>query len=125
MTAPRLVAALTGLLTLVPVGVAGHAFLVKSSPARRAVLTQPPARVDLWFNERLEGAYSRLSVVDAEGRRVDRGDGAVGRDDGARRLTVSLPPITPGTYTVRYRVLSVDGHVVDDAFSFTVKDGTR
>ena len=124
MTGPRLVAALTGLLALVPVGVAGHAFLVKSTPTRRAVLAQPPARVDLWFNERLEDAYSRVSVVDAEGRRVDLGDGAVGRDD-ARLLTVSLPPIAPGTYTVRYRVLSVDGHVVDAAFSFTVKGHAR
>jgi methionine-rich copper-binding protein CopC len=36
-----------------------------------------------------------------------------------------LPPISPGTYTVRYRVLSVDGHVVEAAFSFTVKGGAR
>ncbi len=120
MTGPRLGAILIGLLVLVPLVVTAHAFLVKSTPARRAVLAQPPARVDLWFNERLEGAYSRVSVLDSEGRRVDLGDGAVGRDD-ARLLTVSLPPIRPGAYTVRYRVLSVDGHVVDAAYSFTVK----
>ena len=35
-----------------------HAVLVRSSPAHRAVLTQAPERVDLWFNERLEPAYS-------------------------------------------------------------------
>jgi methionine-rich copper-binding protein CopC len=27
----------------------------------------------------------------------------------------------PGLYTVKYRVLSVDGHIVDNRFSFTVK----
>ncbi|MGH7300494.1 MAG: copper resistance CopC family protein [Candidatus Rokuibacteriota bacterium] len=124
MTGPRLGTTLIGLLVLVPFAVSAHAFLVKSTPPRRAVLAQPPARVDLWFNERLEGAYSRVSVLDAEGRRVDLGDGAVGRDD-ARFLTVSLPPIKPGTYTVRYRVLSVDGHVVDATFSFTVKEHAR
>lgn len=124
MTGPHMVATLTGLLALLPVGVASHAFLVKSTPTRRAVVAQPPARVDLWFNERLEGAYSRVSVVNAEGRRVDLGDGSVGRDD-PRLLTVSLPPLVPGTYTVRYRVLSVDGHVVDATFSFTVKGPVR
>lgn len=124
MRAPRLIAGLLGLLPLAPVGVLGHAFLVKSVPARRAVVSEPPGRVELWFSERLEGAYSRVSVEDAEGRRVDRGDGTVSRDD-PRRLTVALPPISPGTYTVRYRVLSVDGHVVEAACSFTVKGRAR
>jgi methionine-rich copper-binding protein CopC len=32
-------------------------------------------------------------------------------------------PLAPGRYTVRYRVLSVDGHLVEAAFPFTV--GTR
>jgi hypothetical protein len=30
-----------------------------------------------------------------------------------RSLSVGIPPLAPGTYTVRYRVLSVDGHVVE------------
>lgn len=124
MRASRLIAGLVGLLPLVPIGVPGHAFLVKSVPTRRAVVAQPPARVDLWFSERLEGAYSRVSVEDVQGRRVDHGDGAVSRDD-PRRLTVALPPIAPGTYTVRYRVLSVDGHVVEAGFSFTVEGRAR
>jgi methionine-rich copper-binding protein CopC len=124
MTASCRIVVLTALLALLPSHVAAHAFLVKSVPARRAVLAQPPSRVDLWFNERLEAAYSRVSVVDAAGRQVDRGDGAVGPDD-ARLLTASLPPIAPGTYTVRYRVLSVDGHVVDGTFSFTIEGRGR
>jgi hypothetical protein len=45
----------------------------------------------------------------------------VGPDD-AKRLSVTLPPLPPGAYTVRYRVLSVDGHVVDSSFSFTIRD---
>jgi copper resistance protein C len=64
-----------------------HAYLVKSSPARRAVLTRPPAEVQLWFNERLEAAFSTLSVVDRDGRRVDTGDARVGPAD-SKRLSV-------------------------------------
>jgi methionine-rich copper-binding protein CopC len=97
-----------------------HAFLVASSPARRAVLTHPPARAELWFNERLESAYSTLTVETEAGARVDQGDVRVGPDD-PRKLSVTLPALEPGRYVVRFRVLSVDGHVVESSFVFNVK----
>lgn len=97
-----------------------HAVLVRSTPSHRAVLGQAPERVDLWFNERLEPAYSTVSVWNEAGGQVDRKDGAVGSDD-SRRLSVSLGTRAPGQYTVKYRVLSVDGHIVDSRFTFTVK----
>ena len=96
-----------------------HAALVKSAPAARSVV-EAPLRVDLWFNERLEAAYSSLSVWDADGRRVDRQDVLVGPDD-SKRLSVGLFTLRPGAYSVRYRVLSVDGHVIESTFAFTVR----
>lgn len=119
MRARRLMGIALGLV-LLPAAAEGHAFLVKSSPARRAVLAHPPARVELWFNERLEPAYSSVTVTNAAGTRVDLRDVTVGPDD-PRRLAVSLPPLPPGRYTVGFRVLSVDGHVVEASFPFTVK----
>jgi methionine-rich copper-binding protein CopC len=118
----RLLALAVALAVLHPPAAAAHASLVTSSPARRAVLAAAPARVELRFSERLEPAYSALSVHDAAGRRVDGHDVAVGPDD-RRTLSVSLPRLPAGTYVVRYRVLSVDGHVVESSFPFTVKDG--
>jgi methionine-rich copper-binding protein CopC len=114
-------AALAGLLALVGASAAdAHAVLVRSSPSSRATLQQPPDRVSLWFNERLERAYSAVSVWDQRDTRVDLGDAAVDPAD-PRRLDVSLTPLKPGTYGVRYRVLSVDGHVVEGRFQFTVR----
>jgi methionine-rich copper-binding protein CopC len=100
-----------------------HAVLVRSSPAHRAVLTQAPERVDLWFNERLEPAYSTVSVWTEAGAQAVGKDAAVAPDD-ARRLTVSLATRAAGRYTIKYRVLSVDGHVVDSRITFTVKGQT-
>lgn len=117
----RIAGALLTVLLLAPDVGWAHAYLVKSSPARRAVLIRPPAQVQLWFNERLEPAFSRLSVVDRDGRRVDTGDVRVGPDD-LKRLSVGVPRLAPGTYTVQYRVLSVDGHIVESQFSFTVRE---
>ena len=124
---------LTGAVALVLIAVAGtpmtasaHAALMKSSPARRAALSHSPPRVELTFSERLEPAYSRVSVWDPSGRQVDLKDAAVAPGDG-RRLAVSLPPLAPGIYAVRFRVLSVDGHVVESEFPFTVgaRDAAR
>lgn len=99
---------------------AGHALLVRSSPSSRATLSQPPERVSLWFNERLEAAYSTVSVWDAKDSQIDLRDVTVDPAD-PRQLTVSVPPLKPGAYGVRYRVLSVDGHIVEGRLSFTVR----
>ena len=84
------------------------------------MLSRPPERAQLWFSERLEPAFSRVAVWSASGAQVDRGDTRVDTDD-PKQLSVTLRALEPGTYTVRYRVLSVDGHVVEAAFSFTIK----
>ncbi len=120
MRAPRAIAGLLGLLLMVPSIGWPHAYLVKSIPARRAVLSSAPARVQLWFNERLEAQFSDLSVWDQNGTQVDRGDVEVGPED-PKKLSVGLPPLEPGSYTVKFRVLSVDGHVVKSQFPFTLR----
>ena len=97
-----------------------HAVLVRSAPAARAVLSRPPDRVELWFSEAIEPAFSTLAVWSASGARIDRGDVLVGPDD-SWWLSVSVPSLEPGEYSVRFRVLSVDSHVVESSFSFTVR----
>ena len=108
------------LLLMVPITSWGHAYLVKSSPARRAVLSNSPTHVVLWFNERLEAQFSQLSVWNAEGQQVDGSDVQVGPED-SKRLSVRIPTLPAGRYTVKYRVLSVDGHIVEAEFPFTIR----
>ena len=97
-----------------------HAYLVKSSPAPQEVLIRPPTMVQLWFNERLEPPYSHVSVFDAEGRRVDLDDEHVDRLD-SKKLVIGIHGLVPGSYRVKYRVLSVDGHIVESEYTFTVR----
>jgi hypothetical protein len=111
--------ALAALLAL-PLSAAAHALLAKSEPARRAVLSKPPAQVRLWFNERLEPAFCTLSVLDAAGKPVTTAAAHVAAED-PKLLELTLPSLAPGTYTVRYQVLSVDGHTVKSSFTFSVK----
>jgi len=107
-------------LALLPTSALPHAVLVKAIPAQRAALAESPTRVELWFNERLEPAYSRASVINEAGAQIDLRDVAVSPED-PKRLSLSLPSLLPGRYTVRFRVLSVDGHVVESSLTFTVR----
>lgn len=115
---PALAALALVLAAAAPAG--AHAVLLRSSPARRAILTAAPDRVQLWFNEAIEPRFSTIGVVDAAGRPVDRGDARVDPED-PKRLSIGLRPLGRGTYRVRFRVLSVDGHVVEGAFPFTLR----
>jgi methionine-rich copper-binding protein CopC len=112
--------ALCVLLTF-PSIVLPHAALVKSIPARRAQIFKAPAQIQLWFNEKLEPRFSSVAVIDSKGKRVDRNNVAVGIED-SKRLFVGVYPLPPGRYKVRFRVLSVDGHVVEDEFPFTIRE---
>jgi hypothetical protein len=115
----RLAVAALGLL-LLATPAWPHASLVRSSPARRATLRTAPDRVQLWFNEAIEPKFSSVSVWDAAGQRVDLEDARVEPED-PKRLTVGLKPLGRGAYRVRFRVLSVDGHVVESEFPFTLR----
>jgi methionine-rich copper-binding protein CopC len=108
------------LLLSVPSSGLAHAYLVRSSPAAGAVITAAPERVRLWFNERLEPAYAVISVWNVDRQRIDAGDGRVDPAE-PTHLSVGVPPLPVGTYSVRYRVVSIDGHVVQAEFTFTVR----
>ena len=109
---------------LSPAAAPAHSLLVRSEPGRNATVTRAPERVRLWFGERIEPAYARLSVWSENGTQVDAGDAAVDSND-QTLLSVSTPDLGPGRYTARFRVLSVDGHVVESSFAFTVKAVAR
>ena len=97
-----------------------HAQLIKAEPARRATLDKAPTEVRLWFNEEIEGAYTSLSVLGTNEKSVTDAKPKVVLDD-PKSVVLSLPELSPGKYTVKFRVLSVDGHIVDESFNFKVK----
>ena len=100
--------------------VMAHAQLIKAEPARRAALDKAPAQIRLWFNEEIEGAYTTLTVSDANKKLVTNAKPKVVADD-PKSIILPMPKTNPGKYKVKFRVLSVDGHIVDSTFNYTVK----
>jgi hypothetical protein len=111
------------LLAAAPPTAAAHAIVLESSPAHDALLDAPPAQVVLRFNGKIEHALTRVSIEPARGRPVPvpLAVGARGRDQAPDRLVVPLQPLAPGTWVLRYRVLSSDGHLTEGALRFTVR----
>ena len=96
-----------------------HSFLERAEPRPGSTLKVAPTEVRLRFTERLEPAFSTVQVTNEAGRRVGRGE-AQTEPGSPRQLRVPLEPIGAGRYAVRWRVLSVDSHVVEGDFSFRV-----
>jgi copper resistance protein C len=118
-----LLVAAGGLVTapaLLVVGPAqAHNYLVSSTPAEGATLTELPSRFEITTNEALldlggnTNAFA-LQVTDENG--LFYGDGCVDVEGPAMSAHASLG--APGTYTVQWQVVSADGHSVSDAFDF-------
>ena len=103
------------------VGVAlGHSALRRAEPPVESTLRRPPSEVKLYFSERLEPAYSTVRVKDGRGAQVDRQDAQIDPSN-PLLLRVTLQPLEHGTYTVIWRVLSVDSHVTEGRFTFRVE----
>lgn len=97
-----------------------HPKLVRSRPAANAHLTRPPEKVQVWFHEELDTKGSRLSVVSERGEQVDRNDSKVSLDD-RTLIEVTLKPLAPGRYTVRWRAMADDDKAVTQGqFAFRV-----
>lgn len=95
-----------------------HSFLVEATPSSKDHVATSPKTVKLRFGGGVEPKYSKLTVENAEGKVL--GEGSIGVPDKPRELSMEAPELAPGKYVVRYRVLSVDGHIVEGNYEFTV-----
>src|SRR5713101_7608724 len=119
------------LLLLFPGVASAHAILLRSDPAKDAVLRVAPSQVRMWFSEDLNPAFSTASVIDASnttasnvnaaGHRVDNRDAHVSAGD-PKEMDVTLPPnLPPAAYLVLYQTDSAeDGTILRGSFLFFV-----
>lgn len=111
--------AVINIATIAPAN--AHEGLVSSTPASDSALTQSPTEVSLTFTSEPLDVGSSITVVDSSGETW--GDAEPVRDG----VTLTQPlraPLPSGTYEVRWRAVSGDGHPISDSFSFTVDAGS-
>lgn len=110
---------LCGLLLTASNTAQAHGVLDHASPRVGSTVSKSPPNVTLWFTEKLEPAFSRIEVRDARGGLVSVGKAEVDRTDHTQ-LIVPVKSLSPGTYTVNWRILSVDTHRTQGSFKFRV-----
>jgi methionine-rich copper-binding protein CopC len=93
-----------------------HAFLDHAEPRVGNTVASPPREVTLYFTQKLEPAFSTITVTNAAGQRIDSGKTRVS----GSQMSISLKAGGSGTYHVNWRVLSVDTHATDGNFTFQV-----
>lgn len=99
---------------------AAHASLKSSIPAAGATVATAPKEISLTFNEKVEEAFSTVTLADGQGKPVASSKAKV--DAGNRAiLRMQAPTMSAGTYTVTWAVAGHDGHRRKGAFKFTVK----
>ena len=101
-----------------PAAASANATLAKTVPAFGQRLERSPALVRLTFDQGVKSLPDGIRVYDAQGRLVS------GRTrPGRQNLSVSAPfaRLPRGAYTVRWRIISADGHVVSGLFTFGVR----
>lgn len=115
-------AILLALFGVMSVGIAAdaHALVSSSTPADGANLERAPTQVSITFTEWPDPRLSVIHVLDVGGRRLELG--GVRPVPGDRStLTVALPSLPNGVYTVTWTTVSaVDGHVAGGYFAFGV-----
>ena len=98
-----------------------HTSLVSSLPESGAVLNEVPSEVRLKFNEDLllidTKNPNRIEVINGIGQVVS-GMTMVDGPEIYTPLDLSFEP--SGEYTVKYRVVSADGHPIEGDYQFTV-----
>jgi len=104
------------LLVLATSESSAHAMLDHAEPRVGNKVAAAPREVTLWFTQKLEPAFSAITVTDSAGQRVDTGKTRVS----GSQMSVSLRPGGSGTYHVMWHVLSVDTHASDGNFTFDV-----
>lgn len=105
---------------LVAPSASAHAMLKASSPASGAVLKSSPTEITLTSNEKIEQAFSSVTVASIKGKMVKTEKGIVDATN-ATVMRVRLTKLPAGMYTVKWAVAGNDGHRRTGNFPFSVK----
>lgn len=101
---------------------AAHAITpLRTSPENRAILSESPSEITLWFAEELISPTSTLLVLNTKGERVSPTQGGVDLNDPEHdSLHLVLPPLPEGIYIVQWLVMLVDGDISEGSFIFGI-----
>jgi copper transport protein len=110
--------AATGFALALPATASAHATLEHTLPKEQGRVARAPRIVRLDFDQGVKPLANSVQVFTASGRLVSR---APHSDNGGHDVVAPLAKLPRGAYTVRWHVISGDGHVISGVFTFGVR----
>jgi methionine-rich copper-binding protein CopC len=96
-----------------------HAIMTRTLPEQGATAIEGLAKIEIWYDSAVRDNMLALAVTDANGVRVDNRDPKVDPAD-QTHVFASVQPLAPGSYTIRYRAISVDSFLATGVWNLTV-----
>lgn len=98
-----------------------HFALSKSAPEAGASV-ETVSEIRLWFTEPPEEGTTSIRLIGSDDEAVHTAEVAQDPEDDRAFFIELHHPLETGTYTVSWRGMGGDGHVVRETFGFTVTD---
>ncbi|CAM3877649.1 copper-binding protein [Bacillus luti] len=95
-----------------------HTSVVGTSPKEGEVLTVQPEQIILEFSELVTGKVVNIELLDPSAKRVQVSK--VEMLDDPTKIKVKIPNLNNGTYTVRWSMMSADGHPSEGSYTFSI-----
>ena len=107
-----------------PMTASAHTSLITQQPLGNSVIQELPPEISLTFDESLIviGKANSITVLDPNGKEISTGETKVLNNVVSRSMNSSE---LPGKYSVTYRVVSEDGHVVSATYQFTLQSNSK
>ena len=96
-----------------------HALLERAIPSAGSEVAMSPPEIVLTFTERVEPLFSTIELRNPGNAVETLGKPHIVSGHN-RQLSVGLPTLPPGTYTVIWRATSADTHKTEGNYRFTV-----
>jgi methionine-rich copper-binding protein CopC len=105
------------LLILLPTTAFAHSGLKSSTPNDKEMITKPLNEIVMEFNTNIE-KLSTFTLLDKQGQKVNVDSIAV---EGKKLKGTFNHTLPNGDYSVNWKIVGEDGHVIERGFTFTVK----
>jgi hypothetical protein len=106
---------------LIAHGASAHTGLASSEPAAGATVAAPVVEIVLVFSDAVR--LTAVALIESEG--AERTLGAFAKETSARFVISIAEPLQAGEYTITWRAVGADTHVVSGEIPFSVSSGPR
>ncbi|HDR7515270.1 copper resistance protein CopC [Bacillus mobilis] len=95
-----------------------HTSVIGITPKEGEVLTVQPEQIILEFSEPVTGNVVNIELLDPSAKRVQVSKVEI--LDNRTKIKVKIPNLNNGTYTVRWSMISADGHPSEGGYPFSI-----